>query len=364
MRPDPQLAEALRFRWADFPTLTELPGTGGRVKQKVEDFRVDEVPLYLPSGSGSHAYARVEKRGLTTRELVLALVRAGLSEKQIGVAGLKDKHALTTQWLSVPARHAAALGALERLPGVRLLETSRHHNKLGIGHLAGNRFRVRLRGAAPDAAARACAALGELSRRGLPNYFGPQRFGRFGTNAVDGYVLVRGGAVPGGHRLKRFFVSALQSLLFNHLLAERLRLGLFEAVVVGDWAKKHDTGGVFKVEAEAEAERARRFQVSATLPLYGKKVRVSDGRAGELEQAVLSRFGLAWGDFAGRHGDRRLSRLALPETEVTPSEDGLVLSFFLPKGAFATSLLREVMKVDAPWPGAADSGAEGEGDAE
>ena len=338
-----------RFRWSDLPPLTAaLPGSGGRIRETPEDFRVEELPLYQPEGSGSHAYAWVEKRGLTTRDLVLALLRQGLKEAEIGVAGLKDKHAVTRQWLSVPNRHAAALGALSDLEGVTLLETSRHRNKLGIGHLRGNRFTLRVRGG--DAAA-AAAVLEVLTVQGVPNYFGPQRFGRFGTNARDGLKLVRGEHVPGGHRLKRFFLSALQSLLFNHLLAGRLKRGLYTQVILGDWAKKRDTGGVFVVEnVEVENVRARAGEISATSPLYGKKVKVSGGDAGALESATLEHFGLRWTDFTARKGSRRPTRIFLEETALTPEPDGYTLAFSLRKGAFATSVLREVMKVEVDEP--------------
>lgn len=336
----------LIFRWEDFPPITAAPGSGGVIRSTPEDFQVDEIPLYLPEGSGSHSYARVAKRGLTTRELIVALVQAGVPEREIGVAGLKDKQALTTQWLSVPKRHEAALAALEALPGVRILERSRHRNKLAIGHLRGNRFAVRVRQVTAEGVAAAQAALAELTARGVPNYFGPQRFGRFGTNAIDGYKLLTGEQVPGGQRLKRFFISALQSLIFNQLLAQRIARGLFEQVIVGDWAKKHDTGGIFKVESATEAARAQRFEISATLPLYGRKVTLSDGEAGALEVQLLERLGLRWTQFRGRHGDRRLSRLPLTDASLTPTDDGYLVSFSLPKGAFATTVLRELMKVN------------------
>jgi tRNA pseudouridine13 synthase len=348
---DPALAPFL-FRWHELPALTAaLPGTGGTIRTVPEDFVVEERPLYLPEGSGSYAYALVEKRGLTTRDLVLALMAAGLKEHDIGVAGLKDKHAVTRQWVSVPNRHAAALDTLAELDGVRVLERSRHRNKLGIGHLRGNRFTLRVRSAAPDAPARAEAILEVLAARGVPNYFGPQRFGRFGTNAVDGLKLVRGERVPGGHRLKRFFLSALQSHLFNHLLALRVERGLLDRVVTGDWAKKRDTGGVFEVEdAEVDSLRALRGEISATGPLYGKKVRVSGQEAGALEAEVLARFGLRWSDFRARHGSRRPVRIFLEDVSLSPETDGYTLAFSLPKGAFATSVLREVMKVEVDEP--------------
>jgi tRNA pseudouridine13 synthase len=347
---DSENLQHLRFRWDDLPSVCEHT-TGGIIRTHLEDFVVDELPAYEPQGSGSFAYAKVEKRGLTSSDLVKTLKEAGVPEKRIGMAGLKDKYAVTTQWLSIPNAQADAFDALEQLEGVRILEKSRHKNKLGIGHLHGNHFQVRVRGVDPDMSEVARAALVRLSEIGAPNYFGPQRFGRFGNNAVDGFKVARGEKVPGGKRLERFFVAALQSFVFNHLLAERFKRGLYDAVLTGDWAKKHDTGGMFLVEdGDKETPRAQRLEISSALPLFGKKVRLSEGQAGELEQEVLERFGLRWTDGTSLRGDRRISRLVLTNSDVTPTEDGYILSFTLPKGAFATSVLREVMGVDVDAP--------------
>lgn len=392
---DDALLHALTFRWSDLPTVTpDLPGTGGSLRSDPDDFLVQEIPLYLPSGQGSHAYARVEKVGLTTADLLNALKSAGIAEQKVGAAGLKDKVARTEQWLSVPrAVEAEAWAALEALPGVRLLEISRHQNKLGIGHLQGNAFTIRLRDTAPEAESRADAVLARLAGVGLPNYLGPQRFGRFGRNAVDGWRLLHGERVPGGHRLKRFFVTALQSQLFNLWLAQRIHDGIYHRVIGGDWARKHDTGGTFLVQdADAESLRAQAMEISATLPLYGKKVKPSPAEAGEREAALLARLGLRWVDLVGRHGDRRITRLpvagvggsvadvttgprldvrdgaphpldpdrggvAAPDVgrsvvveRVTTDGGDLVLRFSLPKGSYATTLLREVMKVEVDAP--------------
>ncbi len=336
--------DKFRFSWGNFPPLTQTQGTGGLIRQDLEDFRVTELELYAPLGQGSHAYALVEKRGLTTRDLVLILMREGLKENEIGVAGLKDKFAVTTQWISVPNRHAALLEKLGEHEGIRILDMSRHKNKLGIGHLQGNRFEIRVRQTQADAIRLAQTTLNELLEKGVPNYFGPQRFGRFANNAVDGLKLIRGEKVPGGRRLKAFFISSVQSLVFNHMLSERIKEGLFEKVVLGDWAKKHDTGGVFRVDEEAESERAQRFEISATLPLYGKKVKMSEALAGERELATLEYYGLRWLDFTSRRGDRRYSRIRLINAELKPEDDGYTLCFDLPRGAFATNVLRELTK--------------------
>jgi tRNA pseudouridine13 synthase len=361
--PGPELERRLTFRWSDLPPVTaDLPGTGGTLRAHPDDFAVVERPLYLPSGEGSHAYARIEKVGHTTRDLIVALRAVGIPEANVGVAGLKDKVARTEQWLSVPRRfEAVAWPALEAMDGVRVLETDRHTNKLGVGHLRGNAFVVRLRDVADDAEERAAAVLSRLAAQGSPNYFGPQRFGRFGRNAIDGWRLVHGQPVPGGHRLKRFFVSALQSTMFNLWLAERVADGTYARVVVGDWARKHDTGGTFEVTEEGYADavaRAASLALSTTLPLYGKKVKPSAGEAGRREAAGLDALQLRWVDLVGRHGDRRLTRVA--GLEATFARDGadLVLRFELPKGSYATTVLREVMKVDvdAPLDGAVSAG--------
>jgi len=348
----PELEAALTFRWSDLPTVTpELPGIGGRLRVSSDDFDVREIPAYLPEGRGSHTYVRVEKVGRTTRDLVTLLAAAGAPERAIGVAGLKDKVARTEQWLSVPNAHADAIAALEQADGVEVLEVSRHRNKLGIGHLLGNRFRIRVRDVDPAAHARATAILAALAQRGTPNYVGPQRFGRFGRNAVDGYRELLGQDVPGGHRLRRFFVAALQSQLFNQLLAERVRDGTYTRVVRGDWARKHDTGGTFEVlDPDTESPRAEALAISATLPLYGSKVRLSGGDAGEAEARLLQRLGLQWAQFRSRRGDRRITRIATLEADIVSDGDDLVVSFMLPKGSYATTLMRELMKVEVDAP--------------
>ena len=135
------------------------------------------------------------------------------------------------------------------------------------------------------------------------------------------------------------------------MLATRLKRDLYGQVVTGDWAKKRDTGGIFNVEdATAENPRAQQGDISATLPLYGKKVRISPYEAGVLELETLAHFGLRWVDFTGRRGSRRPSRIFLEDVLLTPEPDGYTLAFTLPKGTFATSVLREIMKVEVDEP--------------
>ena len=338
----------LVFRPERYPFLTQdLPGVGGEIRVAPEYFHVEEVPAYLPKGEGEHLYFLLEKEGRTTRE-VLEFLRdeVGVPEKEIGVAGLKDKRAKTRQWFSIPRKYEDALCLLENLQGVRLLAADLHTNKLRTGHLKGNRFHILIR-RPKGGVAEAEAVLKRLAEKGVPNYYGPQRFGLGGLNPVRGYKLVKEGKGRGSPWLKRFLIGSLQSLLFNDWVALRMALGLYDRVVLGDWAKKHATGGEFLVEDPGEAERALRLEISATGPLFGKKYPEAQGEARAIEDEVLARYGLKREEFRARRGARRPIRVPLAEWKVEEAPEGLWLSFFLPKGSYATSLLREVMKVEA-----------------
>ena len=336
----------LRFSWADLPAASaHLPGTGGVLRARIDDFVVEEIPSYLPSGAGAHAYAFIEKRGLTTRDVVSALAEAGVPRGAVGFAGQKDKYAVARQWVSVPAEHRTALESLDDVEGLVVLETSLHRNKLGMGHLRGNRFSLRVRESSDDWRPVAEAVLSHLSQVGVPNYFGPQRFGSFNTNIVDGLRLIKGEKMRIDRRMQRFYLSALQSHLFNWLLKMRMERGLYDAVLTGDRAQRHDSGGMFVVDdAVVESERARRLEISAALPLFGKKARVSGGDAGLLEERLLSDFGLEYGQFRRIPGARRISRIRLDDASLRAADDGYIVEFTLPKGAYATSVMREFMK--------------------
>ena len=335
-----------RFSWDDLPAASaRIQGTGGILRTSIDDFVVEEVPSYLPSGAGAHAYAFIEKRGLTTKDVVSALAERGVPRRTVGFAGQKDKYAVTRQWFSVPAEHANAFALLGGVDGISVLQTSLHRNKLGLGHLRGNRFRIRVRNPSDGWQPIAEDVLGLLGRVGAPNYFGPQRFGSYNTNISDGLRLIRGERMRIDRAMQRFYLSALQSHLFNLLLKMRVEHGLYDTVIAGDRAQRHDSGGMFVVDdAAAESERARRMEISAALPLFGKKARVSGGDAGVLEERLLSDFGLQYGQFRRVPGARRISRIRLDTAALTPADDGYIVEFTLPKGAYATSVMREFMK--------------------
>src|SRR4030095_14502840 len=171
-----------------------LPGTGGLLRVTPDDFEVEEIPAYLPSGQGEHLFLWIEKVSLDTPEAAFRIATGlGLHLGEVSWAGLKDRVARTRQWLSVPARAEAALGELAQTPELRVLAHGRHGNKLRVGHLRGNRFRIHIRDAErPEAVA---AIMERLRDGALPNACGEQRFGR-GDSALRGRALVHGERLP------------------------------------------------------------------------------------------------------------------------------------------------------------------------
>jgi tRNA pseudouridine13 synthase len=342
---------------APLPFVTaSRPGSGGRIKVTPEDFRVDERPAYPPAGSGPHLYLHVEKRGRTTRDVVKALARAlGVPERDAGYAGLKDRAAVTTQWLSFPVARDPDPAALAG-DGYRVLSASRHQNKLRPGHSRGNGFAVAVRGG-DLGRARACAEA--LAAAGLPNFFGPQRFGTGGETAALGRALLAPEPGPEARRvgrdrfMKRLALSALQASLFNRWLSERLADGLFAAALPGDVLKKLDSGGLFRCEApEVDGPRVARFEVSPAGPMFGHRLELAGGEPGAREARLLAAEGLTLADFA-RGGDeaegtRRAARLpvAVALEPLPDGGEGYLARFELPKGSHATVVLRELTKAE------------------
>lgn len=403
-------------------------GIGGRLKVREGDFLVEEQPAYEPSGRGEHLFLFVEKTGRTTSDVVRTLAKAfRVSRGAVGYAGLKDKRAVTRQYFSVhlPGRTDEAEGLrrleVQQTKTLKVLWADRHENKLRRGHLAGNRFVIRLREVAATDVLSAKRVLDHLEAGGVANYVGGQRFGyrqnghvigrhlllgqwqralavmlgegheedspglaegrrrfqagdyaealavwprtlRFDRQALD--ALRQGadawGAVRAIDRSQRsLYVSAWQSDVFNRVLDARIRAGTFDRLLAGDLAWKHDSRAVFLVdEATAGTENAAggrvpRHEVSPSGPMWGMRMTQASGQVGQTERAALAAGGLGVeqlggaGD-VGAEGARRPLRVFLRDAEVSGGvdEDGAYVrvAFELPRGAFATMVLREMMK--------------------
>lgn len=353
--------------WPRLPYGTKtLPGCGGEIRRQPEDFRVEEIALYEPSGHGEHLYVNVEKRGLSTPALVERICEAfSLHRSQVGHAGLKDARSVSRQWLSLHTPDEPRWDELEA-GGLRILAVSRHGNKLRPGHLRGNRFEIKVRGACPPENFARLAA--EIAGGGFPNYFGPQRVGEHGSTAREGRRLVRGGFARRIPRHKaRFLTNAYQSELFNRVVAMRLEaVGGLGEILAGDLAVPTGSAGFFSVTGEQlDAARARAAQgeISPSAPLFGYKIPLAQGTPGEWEREVLREEGMTLERFKGPRkglapkGERRAARAFAGDLRwsLAPQDGATVvtLSFTLGPGVYATSLLRELMKTqDSPAPGA------------
>jgi tRNA pseudouridine13 synthase len=329
------------------PFITErLPGIGGVLKAIPEHFLVEEALPYAPCGEGEHVFVKLRRAGWNTADAAAALGRVfGLKGADIGWGGRKDKNAVTIQTFSLRLPMELPLAQVEDrikpLP-FEIIAIQRHGNKLKTGHVAANRFRIVLSGVKPSAFQQAEAIAAALKDIGVPNYYGGQRFGYDFRNLDRAVALAKRGKAHG--KKDSFMVSVLQSALYNCWLVERIRRGEFDRLLRGDVVRKTDTGGLFVVDDLEEA--ARRFtarQITYTGPIFGYKMMVAVGPAGDYENQLLRRFGLDPGIFKPLRspGSRRAAILYLNDLVVKPVAEGLEFAFTLPSGAYATTVLRE-----------------------
>jgi tRNA pseudouridine13 synthase len=401
----------------------DVPGLGGRIKARPEDFLVDEQPLYQPGGQGEHIYLYIEKRNLSTLQAARALANHfGVHPSAIGHAGLKDKLAITRQVFSVhtPGKSLADFPMLQH-ERLSVQWADMHSNKLRVGHLLGNRFSIRIRDVDIGKVVHAARALTLLAAQGVPNRIGEQRFGYTQRNHVVGRAIILGdhaaaldallAPAPGVQdgqlearqlyaarnyeaalhaflresRTERrvlgeltrgktpaqalraierpeeeFFLAAFQSAVFNAVLDQRLVAGTLGHLVAGDLAFKHDNRAVFKVDAQTLGEeltgRLARFEISPSGPMWGPEMMRASGPVDAAEVAALEASGVTVDDLT-RFDERRKKRLAGarrplrvpltdPDVEAGVDEHGpyIRVAFDLPRGAFATTVLREIMK--------------------
>ena len=395
--------------------IADFPGVGGKIKQRNEDFFVQEIPLYEPSGEGEHVYCEIQKVGLSTFDAVHRIAdHLHISPRDIGYAGLKDARAVTRQIFSIVGVNEQHVMGL-KIPNMQMMWTARHGNKLRIGHLLANRFAIKIRDVNPTDVVKLKPIMTQLETRGMPNYYGEQRFGRRGNNDLLGAALIRGDNMgllklllgspdpalddeasllarakfdehkneesmkawprrcgmerrvlarlmktkkPGSavraidEKLRRLWVSSLQSQMFNNVLANRIET--IDTLWEGDLAYKHENGACFKVENVAQEQpRCAAFEISPTGPMLGYRMSMPEGKPLEIEQAVFEHVGLTPGEFkkAGRErvkGARRPLRVKPENTELAGGVDEhgpyITAAFTLPSGSFATVLLRELMK--------------------
>lgn len=332
-----------------WPRRAPPPLTAARLRVAPEDFIVEEDMPFELSGNGEHAWVKVRKRGFNTDQVAKHLARiAGVKPREVGYAGMKDRHAVTVQWFSIqmPGRTDDPDWSANLPAGVEVLEAKRHSRKLKTGALEGNRFVITLRDCAGDRAA-LDRRLEEIRVTGVPNYFGEQRFGRGGENIDRARAMFAGTLDVKERYLRGIYLSAARSLLFNDVLARRIGDGSWQTGLPGE-AFALDGSRSFFVVDEIDAtirERLARHDIHPSGPLWGRGEPPSRGSVRELElNAVAANTDIADGlAAAGLEQERRPLRV-IPKNLTAEWTDAatLQLSFALPAGAYATAMLREL----------------------
>lgn len=334
----------------DPPRAHGAPLGPGRLRAEPEDFLVEEQLGFEAAGAGQHVLLRIRKRNANTQWIARELARAcGCRPNDVGYAGLKDRRAVAIQWFTVPQSRLSPEDWVRVGSGeYQVLEAHRHSRKLPRGALAGNRFVIRVRDVAADDAALA-SRLAVIGTRGVPNYFGPQRFGRGGSNLkrLSGDLRTLKPDERG------FILSAARSLIFNAVLAERVAEDSWERIEPGDLANLEGRASHFPVEIvdETLAQRCARLDIHPTGPLWGRGPPPGGGRIGELEQRVAADFSAAREliERAGMEQERRALRLAVHDLGWRREGEAVRLEFRLGRGAYATTVLREIFALDADY---------------
>ncbi|MDO5851704.1 MAG: tRNA pseudouridine(13) synthase TruD [Methanobacteriaceae archaeon] len=406
--------------------ITNNKPTNGEIRNFNEDFYVEEVPLELPSGTGQNVWILIEKTGRTTLDVVLDIAKIlHINRKRMGFAGMKDKSAVTRQWICISNITLDEIPDLESiLRNVKILDIKQNERKLRIGQLKGNKFRIKIDNTNDPNEDKETAedVLNQLKKTGVPNFYGYQRFGEKRSNthkvgkcliendvkkAVDQYIgnpypteteqIIKArslydegkleesyNAMSGGMRyekimlriliqqqkkhdeleekdyikaiealpkpLKRMFVNAYESYLFNKVINERIVLGI-DKYLPGDIIIDKEEHWVHDVDENTINDDINSFKLNPTAPLYGTKVPLAEGMEGEIEAKVLKEENIKKEDFEcpktpklGSHGIRRSVRFKVTDTNVKQTSNGIIVEFMIPKGCYATAVLREIMK--------------------
>jgi tRNA pseudouridine13 synthase len=320
----------------------------GRIRCQPGDFRVQEIPVCHPVGAGEHLWLRVRKTGQNTDWAARQLARyAGVTPREVGYAGLKDRHAVTEQWFSI---HLPGLATPDwqgfDTAGIEVLEVQRHSRKLRRGALQGNVFQLRLRGVEGHRADIE-RRLRRIAEQGFPNYFGQQRFGRDAGNLAHAEALFAGRLRRIAKAQRSLYLSAARSLLFNRVLAERVRQANWNRAIAGEVLQLEGRSACFCAEVPDDdvQRRLAGLEVHPTGPLWGRGSTLAAGACRELEEVCLKPFsGLRAGlEAAGMKPERRALRVRARDLAWRWPEPGVLeLGFRLPAGAYATALLREL----------------------
>lgn len=321
------------------------PRSGALLRQQADDFIVEEQLNFSPSGAGEHILLYIEKTGQNTQYVAKQLAElTGLRARDISYAGLKDRHAVTRQWFCFkwPIKQPLDWQSWA-LEGCTVLDMQRHYRKLRLGALKANHFNIRLRSVSDSADILRRAA--QVSS-GVPNYYGEQRFGINGGNLTLAQQLFDGQSIT-DRKLRGLALSAARSFVFNQQVSARIAAGSFNRVLDGDVLQLNGSGSVFRApQADSTLQqRCNEQDVHITASLAGMGEPMVTGVAAAFEQQVLQQHSaLVQGLIDYRlKTERRAIRLLPQQLTLRPQGDDICLSFALPAGCFATSVLRELV---------------------
>ena len=330
----------------NLPTAHGLPLGNAAFKLVPADFVVHELMPVVPQGDGEHLWLEIEKTGWNTEDVALWLASAaGVHRLSVGYSGLKDKHAITRQWFSIhlPGKVDPVLDCPE---GLTLLAAQRHRRKLNRGTHRANHFDIRLQQVCADRDA-IDLRLQQIARLGVPNYFGPQRFGRGAGNSERGKQWLAGqGEAPRKRALRGMWLSAVRSELFNRVLALRVEQGCWNTAIEGDVFQPANSRGLFHSALDEDLlQRIERAEVHPTAPMPGAGGMLPLGRAAALEQQALAENGavIAGLEQQGVEHARRATRMMVQKLQWQWQDHALTLRMTLPVGGFATVVLAELL---------------------
>ena len=328
------------------------PAACGRLKTVPEDFKVREDLGFAPCGEGEHILLYIRKRGQNTQWIARELARvAGVTQREVTWAGLKDRHAVTEQWFGVhlPGKAEPNFSSLEN-NDVQILARGRHNKKLKIGALKGNWFELVVNDLVIDDEAAFERRLIAIQERGVPNYYGDQRFGHHFGNIDQARALFNGRKIKDRNK-RSMYLSAARSYLFNLAASQRLSAGFGEQLMAGDCLMLAGTQSFFTLNDDNPLDEAlqARFDsgdVRLSAPLWGRGRLPSIEAAADLELAALSEQADLCAGLENQGLKQERRPLLLKPQQMSWQREGerLQLSFWLPAGSYATSVVRELVK--------------------
>ncbi|KTC66616.1 hydrogenase [Legionella adelaidensis] len=320
------------------------PTAQGKIKCTPEDFFVEEVLSFTPCGEGEHLYLFLEKKLLNTEEVSNYLARFfSVSSKLVSYAGMKDKYAQTRQWFSIhlPGKSTPNLESLES-ENIHILQSVRHNKKLKIGAVQENYFEITIQEFNHDVN-EFKVRINNIHERGVPNYFGAQRFGNHGSNLLKAEeMLLRNKKIKNPH-LRGIYYSAARAFLFNQILSLRIKHNCWDLPVAGDLMMLSGTHSVFLAEEITEEiiKRVKDHDIHPAAPLWGEGKEMTSLEALSLQTQALE----PWKEWCVALEKNRLNK-QYRAMVVNPRNLQLQnnkLTFTLPSGSFATSVLRELV---------------------